>query len=133
MKKQLRFLYRYLIAAGRWRTWINTQTLLIVVVSAVFLGVLFTSAPRTNDTPPMRPESSGSVVLAESVAQTLPPTDDPSSGSTPTAAPTPTRTPFPPEFYENANQTAGITLAGVALVLIIIVGVWTMRPNRGQD
>lgn len=136
MKKQLRFLYRYLIRAGYWRTILNAQTLLIVVVSGVFLTVLFTSTPRSGDSPPTRSKAGSSMLLMGARAvQAQAPTESPptaESATETTIAPTPTRTPFPPEFYENADQTGGITLAGVALVVIVLVGLWTLRPRKGE-
>ena len=141
MKKRLRFFYHYLVRAGNWRYWINTQTVLVVVVSGIFLIVLGMSTPLSNDSAPvLQGAGSGSSVLAAHAEQTLPAQETPpADGAAPdgappveTSAPTPTRTPFPQEFFDNADQTLGITISGVALVLIVLVGLWTLRPPKEE-
>lgn len=135
MKKQLRVLYRYFIASRRWRRWINRQNALIVLLSAAFLYALSWTGPL----PPAerqdpRDVHAAGIVLpqdeAPEAAQATPLPDDAATGA-PVGTPTPT--PFPPEFYTNADQTVGITLAGAVLVLIVIFGVLKFQPGKPQQ
>ncbi len=111
IKKQIRFLYRYLTTSRRWRSWINAQVVIVLVISAVFIAALAWSTPSTAN-------SAGARLAAASVTQTL----NPSTA--------PTKTPFPPEYYSNSQQTIGITFAGIILVLIVVIGVIVFMPKR---
>jgi hypothetical protein len=111
IKKQIRFLYRYLTTSRRWRSWINTQVVIVLVLSAIFIAALAWSTPSTAN-------SAGIRFTTASVTQTLNPSIEP------------TKTPFPPEYYSNSQQTVGITLAGVILVLIVVIGVIVFMPKK---
>jgi hypothetical protein len=125
MKKQIRFLYRYLIVTGRWRRLFNRQSLLVILAALAFLVTLGMTGPsRADREMPQRP--AGMLLAAEMQQATPQPAD--ASG---VLSPTPTFTPFPPEFLTNSDQTIGITVAGAALVLIVIVGSLMVLP-RGR-
>lgn len=144
MKKQLRFLYRYIIVSRRWRRWLNNQTVIIVISSIAFLSVLIFSPvsarelPRRLNAPGADARGFVGNVLAvnsaasqqEAVPQQV---GVPQQAETPAplqdAKATPTPTPMPPEFYENADQTVGITLTGTLLVLIVVFGVLMFMPQ----
>jgi len=110
ISKQLKFLYRYLITSRRWRKWINTQVLLVLVASAIFLSALV----WTN---PFSVKSAGA-------------TPSPALTANPSVGPT--RTPFPPEYASNSQQTIGITFAGAILVLIVVIGVIVFMPKEAE-
>lgn len=114
LKKQFRFLYRYFTTSRRWRSWINTQVLVVLAISAIFIAVLAWSTPSSANnagSPRLR-------LAAAAVTHTV----------NPLASPTPS--PFPAEFYTNSQQTIGITLAGVILVLIVVIGVIVFMPKQ---
>jgi len=113
MNKQLRFIYRYL-STRRWRRWLNSQTAMVVVISAGFLSTLAWTAPYSVSTPTQTPTQ----LVSTSAVKT-------ESGPSPT--------PLPLEYRTNANQTIGITIAASVLVLIVVIGVLTLMPrNQSQ-
>jgi hypothetical protein len=118
MKKNLRFLYRYVTTGRRWRRWFNFQTLLLLAVSAVFITTLAWTSPYSAD------RDEGSSPQLAGAQQQPTPTDDPEAG--------PTRTPFPPEYLDNSRQTIGITLGATMLVLIVIIGVLLFIPHKND-
>lgn len=111
IKKQLRFAYRYLITARRWRKWINTQVVIVLIAAAIFTAALAWSTASP---------ANGAGSLPNSMqTQTV----------TPKQPAAPTFTPFPPEYLSNAQQTIGITFAGAILVLIVVIGVIVFMPK----
>jgi len=136
MKKQLRFLYRYYITSRRWRKLVNRQTALVLFATLAFLTTLAWTAPTAADREaPRRSEgaASGHLLVMEvsgAIQQATPAPDSKPSATTQAIRVEPTHTPFPPEFYENADQTIGITLAGALLVLIVVLGVLTLMPRK---
>lgn len=137
MKKQLRFLYRYIFTTGRWRRWINKHTVMVTFVSLVFFSTLAWSAPYPAEQPRnpahdnLTSASEGAASAgAASVSGALHGLQQETPAGDLTAQPTRTNTPFPPEFATNADQTMGVTLAGAVLVLIVIVGVLTFLPKK---
>lgn len=90
------------IKAIYWPYWLNRRTLILLIIALVFLGAL-------------------------SLAEPLPRADKYSYAN---LTPTPSAealqagmpTPLPQEYLENANQTNGILLGGVILVLIVVLG-----------
>lgn len=113
MIKQIRFIFRYLKSRDRWRKIINTQTLMVVVISTAFLSTLAWSAPYS---------------AAEMQVTSSPPVEE---GTLVEPTPTDTRaTPLPPEYLSNGSQTIGITLAATILVIIVVVGVLMFMPTR---
>ncbi len=113
IRKQIRFVYRYLTTSRRWRSWINTQVLLVLAASIIFIGALAWSTPHA---------ANGAGVAAHAASATLTLTLNPSNRLTPT--------PFPPEYLTNAQQTIGITYAGAVLVLIVVIGVIVYMPKK---
>lgn len=114
IKKQIRFLYRYFTTSRRWRRWINAQVLVVLLLSALVIAALAWSTPSPANSYSPR----GLIVAAAAATRTLNPSAEP------------TGTPFPPEFYTNSQQTVGITLAGVILVLIVVIGVIVFMPKK---
>ncbi len=112
MPKWLIFLYRYLTAPYRVRKWLNAQTLMVFLATLVFLAVLIGTIPLST------------LGQSGTVAQPTP-TVDPAAGPTPT--------PLPAEFLTNSQQTIGITLAGAALVLIVVIGVLVFLPRMEEN
>lgn len=58
------------------------------------------------------------------------------SAASPTGEPialTPTNTPFPPEYATNREQTNGIILWTLFLLLIVILGTWFGIRRRGKE
>lgn len=144
MKKQLRFLYRYLVVARRWRRWVNTHTVMAAFISLVFFTTLSWNTPFPSEKPRGNAAGAGNAAAQNNLAAaargvtTLQQTPTPDATlleetASAVAAPTRTRTPFPAEFYTNADQTAGVTLAGAALVLIVVVGLISFLPKREEE
>jgi hypothetical protein len=115
LKKQFRFLYRYFTTSRRWRSWINTQMLIVLAASAIFIAALAWSTPRTANGADMPVNPAGATLTL-----TL---------KSPGA---PTNTPFPPEYRSNSQQTIGITFAGAILVLIVVIGVMVYMPKKTE-
>jgi hypothetical protein len=115
IKKQLRFLYRYLTTANRWRSLINTQVLIVLVASAIFFFALAWSTPRSAD---------GAGIRLASISATQVLTLNSPIG--------PTKTPFPTDYLANGQQTIGISFAGAILVLIVVVGVIMFMPKKAE-
>lgn len=120
MRKQLRFIYRYITAPYRRRKWLNAQTLAVFLVLVLFLVVLALSKspnwPGQRNTPTRQ-----SALVSESTAQ----------GGDLTATPGPTPRPtFPPEYLTNSEQTISITVVGAFLVLIVVMGVLIFMPRE---
>jgi hypothetical protein len=92
------------------KRWVNTQSLLVLGISALFLTSLAWTPPAT----PLEDVPAGQAALQATEAP----------GETATADPNarPTRTPLPAEYLTNRNQTIGITLAAAMLVLIVVIG-----------
>ncbi len=125
MKKQFRFLYRYFTTSRRWRRLINLQSVMVVIVSAVFLGTLAWTTSFSGLEHARAVSSRAELVAGQSA---LAPQQTESATSS-----KPTRTPMPPEYLYNANQTLGITLAGAMLVLIVLVGVILFLPHEQKN
>lgn len=118
MKKQFIFLYRYVIKSRRWRKWINRQTVTILVVAAVLMSaIVWLTPPEHPRTRAAANPTPGIVLAAQEIGQ---------------VQATPTRTPFPPEFLTNADQTAGVALAGAILVLIVVLGWALLMPREDK-
>ena len=143
MKKRLVFVYRYLTASRHFRLWrarwITAQTLMVVGIVAAFWGTMALSGPYA---PPANPAGGGLAERASNVD--LSSAAAMQSGSvvnallqqqagTPDPNLPPTRTPLPPEYLSNSNQTVGITLASVVLVLIVVGGVLLLMPLREEN
>jgi hypothetical protein len=136
MKKRLRFLYRYVIVSRRWKKWLSSQTVIVIVASLAFLSTLAWTAPRASGSQPGLPWRAG----AEATLQAMTTTPSPAGltdGEAGAAAvesgdtnATPTPTPLPPEYLTNADQTIGITMAGAVLVLIVLFGAATAMPRH---
>jgi uncharacterized membrane protein (UPF0136 family) len=140
MKKRLLFLYRYLTASRHfrlWRSrWITAQTLMVLGISVAFMGTLSWAPPAagSDSTPPAR-QSAGQFSMDVQVGLNM------QSGmnllqadtATPEAPPDPdappTRTPLPAEYLTNENQTNGLILASVVLVIIVVIGVLLFMPR----
>lgn len=95
---------------GRWPSWLNRRTLVLLIIALLFLGAL-------------------------SLAEPLPRADKYSYANlTPTPFPEALEsgapTPLPQEYLENADQTNGILLGGTILVLIVVFG--TLSALRRQ-
>ena len=127
MQKRLRFFYRYLFGRQRWRRWVNTQSLLVVVISSALLASLYMTAPLSYAEKSNRSWEIQSIAAAAESAQATPDSSEPASEEQSPMAPT--RTPLPPEYLQNADQTIGITLAGAILVAIVIVGALMFMPK----
>jgi hypothetical protein len=112
MPKRLIFLYRYITAPYRLRKWFNAQTVVVLLVTLVFLAALIGTMPLS---------TFGEREAALPAAPTL----DPAAG--------PTLTPLPADFLTNSQQTIGITLAGAVLVLIVVIGVLVFLPRMEED
>lgn len=142
MNNRLSLLYQRLIASNRWLRWVNTQTVLLLIVSTVFLFTLAWTAPLSVD-PAQAPSralagdqhpetgdgSYNRLALAdtgESFQGALQATPEGNAAAQPTA------TPFPAEFAFNSQQTIGITLAATVLVLIVVVGVLVYMPKKNE-
>lgn len=120
MRKQLRFIYRYITAPYRRRKWLNAQTLAVFIVLILFLVVLVLSDspnwPGQRNSPTRQ-----SAQVSESTAQ--------ETGLTATPGPTLKPT-FPPEYLTNSDQTIYITGVGAILVLIVVLGVLIFMPRE---
>ena len=150
MKKRLSFLYRYLTASRHFRLWrarwISLQTLLVVGIIAAFWSTLTWSAPISSALEHDLAGASGvkggamAKVLAEPLVEAQLPIPNtgrqvqPAQQATPNPELTlqPTRTPLPAEYISNSNETVGITVASVVLVIIVIVGV-LLLPRREEQ
>ncbi len=138
MKRQLIFLYRYFTTSRRWRRWINAQTVLVLVVSVVFLGALMITAPFANAERPVGPI--GGTITAEALSAaavshaqvTQPAGTLPTVPILPEALATPTKTPLPPEYLNTDPQTIGISLGALVLVLIVVIGFFSFF-HRKED
>lgn len=128
MKKQLIFLYRYLSNPYRLRRWFNRQTLLVVLITLLFITTLAWAAPRGSIHAAPPPAATATVRPTSAT-----PSPEETGESISAAVPTPTRTPLPPEYANNANETIGITFAGSILVLIVLIGMASFRPHWHQD
>jgi hypothetical protein len=148
MKKRLSFIYRYLTASRHFRLWrarwITAQTLMVAGIIAAFWGTMalsgsYTAAPSLAqaDLAGAAAMQSGSVL--KSLAQEATAQPDAAQDNAAQAAATPepnlppTRTPLPAEYLSNSNQTVGITLASVVLVLIVVGGVLLLLPRREEN
>jgi uncharacterized membrane protein (UPF0136 family) len=155
MKKRLLFFYRYLTGSRHFRLWrqrwITPQTLMVVGITATFMTTLAWSAPPSTATAPPAPAQAGSGSLQEelsagasmqsgpvlqNILQQASVTPDsevaPQEAASPDPNVRPTRTPLPAEYYANSNQTTGIILASAVLVLIVVIGVLMLLPNRDE-
>lgn len=136
MKKQLRFLYRYYITSRRWRRLVNRQTMIVLVAAAAFITTLaFTSPSAADREIPRAPQQYGKdhaavLYISGIFSQSTPAPDAQPTPESEVIRVSPTNTPFPPEFFENADQTVGITLAGALLVVIVVLGVLTLMPRK---
>lgn len=114
MPKRLRFFIRYITAPYRLRRWLNGQTVVVFLLSALFLTALVWT------TPPDQP--------AEQVSQAGQSAAVQDATSTPLPGPTRAVT-LSPEYLSNSEQTIGITLVGAVLVLIVVMGVLIFQPR----
>ncbi len=126
IRKQLMFLYRYVMTPYRWRKWLNTQVLsacaVVLAASLVFLAAMLWTAPFSVHGANAAHVAAATPLPAQTLALTL--TANPSTG--------PTRTPFPPEYLNNSQETIGITFAGAVLVLIVVIGVIVFMPKHPE-
>jgi len=143
MKNHLRFLYQSLVTSRYCRGWMNTQTVLIFVVSCIFLTMPAWTAPLSVDptnpdthkrqktavSPLAKSSSHAELGIAQAgealvvAFQTTPEGD---------SSPQPTATPFPAEFAYNSQQTFGLTLTATILVLIVVLGVLVYMPRKNE-
>ncbi len=126
IRKQLMFLYRYVMTPYRWRKWLNTQVLsacaVVLAASLVFLAAMLWTAPFSVHGANATTGAAATPLPTQTLVLTL--TANPSAG--------PTRTPFPPEYLNNSQETIGITFAGAVLVLIVVIGVIVFMPKHPE-
>lgn len=129
--------------------WVTARALLVVVVTAVFLGLFSAAAPAADSGPaatrlssmritrPAYAMNSGSASILGAAELSgalsgLEATVTPEATAQPGeegVEPTPTRG-IPPEYLDNSNQTIRITLASAVLVLIVVFGVLSFMPRK---
>jgi hypothetical protein len=95
----------------RWPGWLNRQTLILLLLAAIFLGALTLSEPLP------RPNR---LILNETAA--VDKTQVKIDEDTPEA--------LPEEWLENVDQTDGIILGGIILVLIIVIGTFSVIRRK---
>lgn len=125
MQKRLRFYYRYFFASGRWRRWLNFQWLVVVLLSAVFLAALFMTAPISRFEVANRPAVGGVAEASDSYPV-------PAGEVTEISDSALTATMYV-EFVHNSDQTVGLTLIGMVLVLIVVFGALMYIPRDGEE
>ncbi len=120
---------RLATALSRQAREIHPATLSILVLLAVFALMLALSEPLSYQAAPQE----GTPVIDHATATASQPATLETAQTLPTATPesTPTITPLPEEFLTNREQTIGIVIGTVVLVLIVIggslVGIWSRR------
>ncbi|NPV75588.1 MAG: hypothetical protein HPY59_04355 [Anaerolineae bacterium] len=92
----------------QWPEWLDRRTLILLIIATIFLMTLTWSEPLQQ---PNQPESS----LA--AGATLSPSPENTSS-------------LPPEWEHNSEQTNGILLGGVILVLIIVIGSYSVMRRK---
>ena len=144
------FLRRYL-NSRRW-SWLNAQTVTILVFSCILLTAMAWSSPKPPAQQAAQPpeqvkraqldqsalEEEGSRAALDSspaALSVLAASNKLANQATPQVTPSPqaTVTPFPPEFAYNSQQTIGVTLTATVLVLIVVFGVLVFMPKKGSD
>ncbi len=119
---------------------IDQQVFWLGIVMLAFLSVLAVSGPLPGETTtapasPTFTPTFASTLLKNTQATLLlnVSTNSPSlEPPTPTSS-GPTPTPFPPELVANREQTNGIILGTVVLVLIIVVGTLASIRSRSKE
>jgi len=145
LTRRLRFLYRYLFASQRWHRWLNAQSMLVLVISAAFLATLYMTAPfsgREEIDPGARPSTNRQALAGVAMAfQATDQTADypypaPSTGqevaSSEDQGAVPVST-LPAEYYQNTDQTVGLTLAATVLVMIVVFGALMYIPRYDEE
>ncbi len=134
MKKRLRFLYRYFTTSRRWRKWINTHTVMALVILALFLGILAWTAPLSAAALQLDPPRSARQQLSLVSAVNRVAEKAQAATQTPTAAlsPSPDHTPLPREYYHTDEQSIGISIGAVVLVLVVAVGLLMFLPRKEE-
>ncbi len=126
IRKQLKFLYRYATTSHRWRRWLNTQVLIVLAATLIFLAAMVWTAPFS-----IHGADAKHVAEATPGANAAPlPGQTQALTETASAHAGPTKTPFPPEYMNNSQETIGITFAGALLVLIVVIGVIVFMPKH---
>lgn len=90
--------------------WLDRRTLILLIIATVFLMALTWSEPL------QQPKTSKSGLAA---GATLSPSPENTSS-------------LPPEWENNSEQTNGILFGGVVLVLIIVIGTYSVM-RRGSS
>lgn len=120
MRKRLIFLYRYITAPHRIQRWLNPQTLFVLLMAVVFIAVLaWTTA--LSETQRQERAAQNALQTAEALS------------TNPNLTPVPTSTPLSEEYLTNSNMTIGITIVGVFLVIIVILGMVVYLPRISED
>lgn len=107
MPSWLKSLQRNLTSPYRLRRWLNSRTVGVLLIVALFFVALVVIQP-----PSARNGSAGAV-------QTLTPLPGPTRQAT-----------LSPEYIANADQTIGLTLVGTLLVVIVVLGVLFFMPRH---
>jgi hypothetical protein len=132
MKKRLRFLYRYFTTTRRWRRWINIHTGLALVILVLFLGILAWTAPLSAAAlqvePPRSARQQLSIVSAVEEVGEKAQADAPAPSLAP--SPSPLHTPLPPEYYHTEEQSIGISIGAVVLVVVVVAGLLMFLPRK---
>jgi len=106
----------------------SKAVLWIFVASIIFLIVSAISDPLPSQA------WSAPVVAPTETAVLIRPTSTPGPTTTETVLPTPTQTPLPAYLLENYDDTNGIVVGTVMLVIIILLGTLSgIRVRRSQN
>jgi hypothetical protein len=136
MKKRLLFFYRYLTASRHFRLWrarwITVQSLMVVGLLVAFWGLIASTTPAEPAVPAAAGggENAGLAMNSGAALNELVEQRPALQDATPDPNQRPTRTPLPPEYYANTNQTDGLIVASVVLVLVVVAGVLILQPRR---
>lgn len=92
----------------KWPEWLDRRTLILLIIATIFLITLSWSEPL------QQPRQQKSSLTASA-------TLSPSLEDTPN---------LPPEWEHNSEQTNGILFGGVILVLIIVIGSYSIMRRK---
>jgi hypothetical protein len=95
-----------------WPVWLDRRTLILLVIATLFLAALTMIEPLPR---PERAQTEGEMTVL-----TPPPSE------VPPGAPTL----LPQELLENVDQTLGIILGGTIIVMVVVIGVFTIIRRR---
>ena len=100
----------------------------------IFVAVIiFLIASAVSDPLPSQAEAVA-VIAPSETAGLIRPTPSPSPTATETVLPTPTKTPLPDYLLENYDDTNGVVVGTVMLVIIILLGTLAgIRVRRSQN